>query len=174
MEYSREEYIKHYIIEALFRLMKEYEYEKISITDIVNKAGVGRATFYRHFKTKEDIIIYHFNRMTHLFTAEQRYYPRSKEDYLQITERAFSLFKEQMAFLKLLKHAHLEYLYLNYLNDNFSKMFASEFPDKNKYEPLLYAGMLFNMSMAWLEDDCSTSASELASLMINAIYPEEN
>ena len=58
MEYSPEEYTRYYIVQALFKLMASYEYEKISVTDIAEKAGVGRATFYRYFKRKEDIILY--------------------------------------------------------------------------------------------------------------------
>ena len=49
MDYTPEEYSNYYITQALFKLMQEYEYEKISVTDIVKKAGVGRVSFYRHF-----------------------------------------------------------------------------------------------------------------------------
>ena len=170
VEYSQEEYMKHYIIQALFKLMDEYTFEKITVTDIVNKAGVGRATFYRHFKTKEDVLVYFFNHTTREFMSEQRYYPRCKQDYIDITKRAFSLFKEQKEPLKLLRKAHLEYLYLNYLNDGFSKMFQNTFPDENKFKPLLYAGMLFDVSIAWLDEDCKTPIENLSELIIDAIY----
>ena len=170
MEYSQEEYMKHYIIQALFKLMNEYSFEKITVTDIVNKAGVGRATFYRHFKTKEDVLVYFFNHTTRGFIAEQRYYPRCKQDYKDIIKRVFTLFKEQKEQLKLLRKAHLEYLYLNYLNDGFSKMFQSTFPEESKFKPLMYSGMLFNVSIAWLDEDCKTSIDELSELLIDAIY----
>ena len=52
MEYAPEEYTRHYIVQELFRLMEEYAYEKISVTDIARKAGVGLATFSRYFKSK--------------------------------------------------------------------------------------------------------------------------
>ncbi len=58
MEVAPEEYTKHYIVQALFKLMGSYAYEKISVTDIAEKAGVGRATFYRYFKRKEDVIFF--------------------------------------------------------------------------------------------------------------------
>lgn len=60
MPVQQEEYSRWYIVQALFKLMNEYSYEKINVTDIVAKAGVGRATFYRYFKNKEDVIIYYF------------------------------------------------------------------------------------------------------------------
>ena len=52
VNYAPEEYTRYYIVQALFKLMNEYEFEKISVTDIANKAGVGRATFYRYFKRR--------------------------------------------------------------------------------------------------------------------------
>ena len=53
MAVSREEYSRWYIVQALFKLMREYEYETIPVTDLVRQAGVGRATFYLYFKTKQ-------------------------------------------------------------------------------------------------------------------------
>lgn len=43
VQFDAEVYSKHYIVQALFKLMGAYEYDKISVTDIANKAGVGRA-----------------------------------------------------------------------------------------------------------------------------------
>ena len=53
MEYAQEDYTRHYIITALFKLMSDYDYGEISVTDIAKKAGVGRATFYRYLKKKK-------------------------------------------------------------------------------------------------------------------------
>jgi AcrR family transcriptional regulator len=44
------------IVEALFRRMKKISYNKISVSDIIKKAGVSRQTFYRHYKNKDDVI----------------------------------------------------------------------------------------------------------------------
>ena len=67
MDYAPEEYTRFYIVQALFKLMSAYEYDKISVTDIAEKAGVGRATFYRYFKRKEDVIIFFFEHNTKEF-----------------------------------------------------------------------------------------------------------
>lgn len=173
MEYSQEEYSKHYIIQALFKLMSENKYEKISIIDIVQKAGVGRATFYRHFKNKEDVITYYFEHNRKSFISNQHFYPRCKEDYLDIVKSTLERFKQQKEPLKLIRKAHLEGIYLDYLNKNFLDMFSKEYPNKSKYEPYLYSGMLFNMSMAWLENDCQDSIDELANTMIDIIFSKD-
>lgn len=170
MEYAPEEYTRHYIVQALFKLMEEYEYEKISVTDIAAKAGVGRATFYRYFKRKEDVIEFYFNHSAREFMFEQRYYPRCKADYTDIVRSVFGKFRQNKERFKLLKRAHLEYLYLGFLNRNFAAMFNEEFAGANAYAPYLYAGMVFNVSMLWLENDCADSIDGLAETMINAIY----
>lgn len=170
MEYSPEEYTKHYIVTALFKLMHEYEYEKIKVTDIAAKAGVGRATFYRYFKSKEDVITYYFERHTREFVFEQRILPRCKEDHIKIAFDTFTMFKQNKEPFKLLKKAHLTDLYLDYLNKKFVQNFERDNHGKNRYLPYLYAGMLYNVSMKWLEDDCKEDAQTLAAMIVEAIY----
>ncbi len=172
MEYAPEEYTRHYIVQALFKLMSNFTYEKISVTDIAEKAGVGRATFYRYFKRKEDVILYYFEHNTKEFMFGQRFYPRCKEDYIKTVKTVLTVFKENKEHFTLIRKARLEYIYLDYLNKNFVKTFESEYPDTNSYAPYLYAGMLYNVSMAWLDNDCKDDINALAEMVIGAIYFE--
>ena len=110
MQYARpapEDYTRHYIVTALFKLMHEYEYEKIAVTDIVRKAGVGRATFYRYFRSKEDVIVYYFEHNTREFVFARRIYPRCREDYVQVVTDVLAMFQKQKEPFKLIKQAHL-------------------------------------------------------------------
>lgn len=172
MEIAPEEYTRHYIVQALFKLMASYEYEKISVTDIAEKAGVGRATFYRYFKRKEDVIIFYFEHNAKAFVFGQRFYPRCKEDYVEVVTRVLTMFKDNKEPIKLIRKARLEYIYLDYLNKNMVSTFESDYPDANRYAPYLYAGMLFNVSMAWLDSDCNDAAGKIAEMIVNAIYFE--
>ncbi len=43
--------------EALMALILEEGYDAISIQDITNKANLGRATFYLHFKDKDELLL---------------------------------------------------------------------------------------------------------------------
>jgi len=48
---------REFVYEALKILLNKYDYHHISISMIIQKSGVGRTTFYRHFYTKEDILL---------------------------------------------------------------------------------------------------------------------
>lgn len=50
------EYVTSAYGEALFSLMKEKNIEKITIDELCEKGGIGRATYFRNFKSKDDII----------------------------------------------------------------------------------------------------------------------
>ncbi|MDR0636641.1 MAG: TetR/AcrR family transcriptional regulator [Treponema sp.] len=47
---------KSWIFEALMILMDEKSYDKITVSDIVEKAGIARQTFYRNFNDKNEVI----------------------------------------------------------------------------------------------------------------------
>ncbi|HEX2998389.1 MAG TPA: TetR/AcrR family transcriptional regulator [Anaerolineales bacterium] len=48
---------------ALLALMKEKDYDAISTEEIAERANVGRATFYKHYKDKEDLLLEEFREM---------------------------------------------------------------------------------------------------------------
>lgn len=54
--------IKWLFANSLIELSKEKSLAKITVSDIVNRAGAGRQTFYNHFRDKNDLIIWIFRR----------------------------------------------------------------------------------------------------------------
>lgn len=52
-----------YLLEALLILMERTPYPKITVSDVARRAGVSRTSFYRHFPTKESIIVDYFDHM---------------------------------------------------------------------------------------------------------------
>ena len=54
------ENLKERIADALLELCSEKPFPDISISEITDRADVGRATYYRHFSSKEDVIVFKF------------------------------------------------------------------------------------------------------------------
>jgi Bacterial regulatory proteins, tetR family/Transcriptional regulator C-terminal region len=48
---------KKALTEALIHLILEKGYEKVTIQDIIDKANVGRSTFYIHYESKEQLLL---------------------------------------------------------------------------------------------------------------------
>lgn len=43
--------------DALFSLMHEKNFDEITVQDLLDRAGVGRATFYAHYRDKDDLFL---------------------------------------------------------------------------------------------------------------------
>lgn len=52
---------KRWMEDALMKLLSQKAYAEITVTDIAEKAGVSRLTFYRNFETKDAILEYHLD-----------------------------------------------------------------------------------------------------------------
>jgi AcrR family transcriptional regulator len=54
---------------ALLSLIREKGYERITVQEIIDRADVGRSTFYAHFRDKEDLLVYGLEELRDAFTA---------------------------------------------------------------------------------------------------------
>ena len=49
-------YVKKQILAALLNLLKEKPLSDISVSELTNKAEIGRVSFYRNYQNKEDLL----------------------------------------------------------------------------------------------------------------------
>ena len=54
---------------ALLSLIREKGYERITVQEIIDRADVGRSTFYTHFRDKEDLLVYGLEELREPFTS---------------------------------------------------------------------------------------------------------
>ena len=53
---EKNSYVRNQILTTLLEMMKTEDFDSIVISNLVAKAEVGRASFYRNYRTKEDVL----------------------------------------------------------------------------------------------------------------------
>lgn len=145
---------KEYITEALLQLMNKKKYENITITDIANKAGVTRITFYRNFKDKDDIIKQHLQNL---------YKEYQWDNKLDSTYQLFDFFIKNKKVIDLLYKSNLQY----YLVDNLLVHFEYKKDDPNviAYSKVMVAYLVFGLCDEWYKRGMIESPEEIISLI---------
>lgn len=59
------------LFDALVALIRRKDYERITVEEILREADVGRATFYAHFTSKDDLLERSLDRLRDLLRAAQ-------------------------------------------------------------------------------------------------------
>lgn len=94
------------IEEALFALMEEKSYARITVSEIVKRADVARRTFYRLYREKDDVLHCYFGRLCRAYCQQapvlQNYNIR------QIAEEYFAFWYQHRKILQLLQKCGLD------------------------------------------------------------------
>ena len=163
------------LVTALFKLMKKKDYQSVTMSEIAQKAGYGRATLYRHFQSKEDIIEFYFEKNSDFFQSVKDTEIKSRDDFYEIIFRVFSTLKENKEIVKLLISAHLEFMYLEFMNNSMVANFGKNGYKASQYSPYYFMGSLFNVSIQWVKDDCAESVKQMADFYYEHLFvPNES
>jgi AcrR family transcriptional regulator len=59
----RSQRTRRLLSEALIELIREKGYNTITVSDIIDRANVGRSTFYGHYRDKDDLLVGELDRL---------------------------------------------------------------------------------------------------------------
>lgn len=165
--------------EALMSLILEEGYDEISIQDITDKANLGRATFYLHFKDKDELLQEVMNRLMEELL----------EQVPQLSETQW-LLDDTRSLIKLFDFAAQHYdLYRilifgsggitasRQLRESIASRVEASIQaeiDQSEVEPLLpaafianfFAGALLSTIYWWLDNDLPYPVEEIARLFL--------
>lgn len=157
-------YVRNQILHTLLNMMKEQDFDSIVISDLTNKAGVGRASFYRNYTDKKDVLIQEAERL-HTIWKEQFESVEHKEG----NEVLISL----LDFYK----AHSDF-YLAVYNAGFSSIIedsiiredeiTDDMPNGLAYLKSSLAYMVYGWVIAWMKRGMQESGTELAMMFAQA------
>ncbi len=162
------------IEKALFKLMQENSFADISITDLSQVAGVSRMAFYRHYKTKEDILNGYLKRQYDKFIEdidEHRF--NQLDQFLQIY---FKYFKEHDYFLRAITKAGIEGIMLRKQTEYFVNFFKVKLPNMlpSYSDMVFYSGAIFSVLIYWADSGYKQPRKKIAKMLAVKIENDVN
>ncbi len=147
--YEANRQVKLKIARALTKLMDTKAFSDISVTDIITTAGVARASYYRNFHSKEEVLI----KITDDIMEEYRKRAEKLENDFFSYEAIlliFRYFKTYKKFILSVYKAGLAYMPYN---------------DIHRYKVYFYSGALYNVFLKWLQNGMKEHPSAMASMV---------
>lgn len=150
------------LTEALFVLMNVKPFSEITVTELIQRAGVARSTYYRNFSSKEDIISLFFQG---IFSEFQSTYPvksleeRYKEEHVTHVLEFMFRYSDK---IKILNKAGVSSYYLKYLNEYLISLYAKpRMSLKETFHIYAIAGAEYNLVFNWYISEHQGSAEAI-------------
>jgi hypothetical protein len=159
MEDRRTQKTKKFLADALKELIEEKGYDNVTVQDIIDRANVGRSTFYAHYENKEQLMVGNIKFQQSLVD------PPPGDEVYPMGINLFYLFshpKEHLSLVKGIAGTQGMTVLLNY----FTELCAGKIIDHHKgklprskmerqlfkYRAEAAAGGIVRMLFKWLED----------------------
>lgn len=116
------------LVHALFSLMQEKRYTAITVKDIIERADVGRSTFYMHCRDKEDLLEDGLDEMIQQFYLGA---PENEEHLFPVLQTFQHIQQEAHRFKSLATSGSIERLYQileAYMRKNLETLLAGQVP----------------------------------------------
>lgn len=154
--------VKRSITEALLHLMKKKSFSDITITEIIQTAGVARASFYRNYDSKEGVLATLIEDILEQF-REEICYEGTEYYHYQNVLKSFQYFEKYSQYVLDLYLFGYGSLLLEKLNQ-FHEITAGTMLNRSieKYRLYMYIGALYNTAVIWLGNGAVENAADIA------------
>ncbi|OQX93286.1 MAG: hypothetical protein B6I17_03395 [Tenericutes bacterium 4572_104] len=141
------------IFNALFRIMQLKNFNTIKVVEIVEEADVARLTFYRHFSSKEDIILKKIKEIIKCINDELN--TRNNINLKESLHIVINVFEKYISFFTLLIKNNLEGLVVQSFKKDIYSIIKKVFliNNTNKYLEKFYEGAFVYVIIEWLSND---------------------
>ncbi|MBQ0064948.1 MAG: TetR/AcrR family transcriptional regulator [Firmicutes bacterium] len=160
---AKNEFLKECIADAFLILLKEKSPEKITAQAIAKEAGVGRATYFRNFNSKEETLTFALVNLWNRWTNERidsKSVRNNVEDFFQFNY-------ENKELIKRIYEVHYEQtIYKAFFQ------ILNEYPSYNPLEAYLTrfaAYGLFGLLEEWVSRDFAEEPATLAEFVENHV-----
>ncbi len=162
------ERVKRSIREAVFALLRKKNFSEITVTDIVSEAGVARASYYRNYESKEDILKDYVRSLNEeIIVSSDREIEKSgalnSEKMASGLEKAFSVFLKNKSYILALCLNGFESYIQDLLDEEIEKL-AGDMPanSTDRYKLYFISGSNNNILIHWLKNGAVESPYEIA------------
>lgn len=169
---KREKQVKDRLMQAMISLTKEKEWSKISVTDLIIKAGVARVSFYRNFNTISDLIEYGVDRIRADFWKSA---PPAEKGFIsgEMLTYTFSYYLRQKEHILSFHHSGMPVNILDIMTESMILSFGSmTMQSIDRYSLYYYAGALYNMTICWLENGAKETPEQMAEQFLKHSIPK--
>lgn len=160
---GRNIYVIEHITESLLTLLEDKAIEDISISELCDNAGIGRASFYRNFNSKDDILKAYINKLFHGWKSDWE-----KNNSIPLSSAIgiiFEHFEQHRAFYHLLSERHLIYLLKDVILDTME--LKPDLPKGEAYAKAFAAYSLYGWIEVWFQRGMQEPAEEMRQLFQN-------
>lgn len=161
------------ICTALVMLIREQPFEKITVTDIVKRAGVSRTAYYSNYSSKQDILtelvdslILEINQDLLPYTNEQNGKAKEPEKFITIL---FQVLSKQRDIYQTLIDASFQHIILDRLTDTMQSNITDK-SEENLYRAYFNAGALYNIFTKWMQSGSATPIDEMTRICLKIYH----
>lgn len=158
--------VKHDMYNALMVLLKDKELSKINVSDLTKEAKVSRMSFYRNYKSIEDILKDKLLEIVEEYRTEDLSIGVF-ESYFDINyiKHSLTFFKKKCNFIDILISSGMGDLFLSKITDYLSDKWNIEENSIDRYKISAFAGSLYNIYREWEYSEFKESPELIASCL---------